>query len=410
MPTRQIPTQWIRAFAAYQFLIGLYLWLPIFYEYQRAVGLTPQRIFAIQSAYYVLFCVLEIPTGWLADRFGTLRCLRAGAIAGAVANFWPVAHVTATGFMIHFALIALSRSLVSGASSAYLYERLRRQGAVAEYKSTEGWVRSLGLIGKVVLWALVGPMMAIQMQLPYLVSALFSLASVAMAFTLTELPRAEARTPTRLRAVVSDYAAVVGRAMRPELGWAMIQGIPLFVLGRIVQVNLFQPLLNARGVELAWHGAVMSAMTVCEAVGSARPDLFTRVLGRRIDDRSAVSLFTGVMLVPMLALAVPGGATAWTGSGLGVLALCAFSFAMGIAYPIQRQVMNDAIQSVGGASRRATLLSAESLLDRAVCAAVAAALGPVLAAGQLTVFLWAAAGASVLCVLNQGRAPAKRSA
>ena len=43
------------------------LWLPIFYAYQRQLGLSDAQIFGIQSLYYVAFCLMEIPTGMAAS-------------------------------------------------------------------------------------------------------------------------------------------------------------------------------------------------------------------------------------------------------------------------------------------------------------------------------------------------------
>jgi hypothetical protein len=71
-----------------------------------------------------------------------------------------------------------------------------------------------------------------------------------------------------------------------------------------------------------------------------------------------------------------------------LVGLVLFSAAIGFAGPIQRQVINAGISaSDEGRRLRATLLSLESLLDRAVCSAVAWALGPFVQSGRMEQFL-----------------------
>jgi predicted MFS family arabinose efflux permease len=114
-------------------------------------------------------------------------------------------------------------------------------------------------------------------------------------------------------------------------------------------------------------------MTVFEALGAARPHL----LRRKVGAARSVFLLTIVMAL-CLGFAVPFGAIAT------VLLLCVFAVASGLSFPIQKQLLNDAIPD---SRYRATLLSMESIIDRAVCALVAVALGAYLAAGQLNEFL-----------------------
>ena len=92
----------------FQFFFGLLLWLPVFYEYQRQLGLSDEQIFGIQSIYYIAFCLLEIPTGMVADRFDYRHCLVAGGVVLIAANLTPVVLASHTGFLVHFGPCARS--------------------------------------------------------------------------------------------------------------------------------------------------------------------------------------------------------------------------------------------------------------------------------------------------------------
>ncbi|WP_307840279.1 MFS transporter [Streptomyces sp. G44] len=374
----------IRLNYGFQLLFNLLWWMPVFYAYQKEAGLSDAQIFGIQSIYYVAFCLFEIPTGLIADRIGTRNCLRAGAVVMTAANLAPVISASSTGFLVHFLAIAAGRSLTSGAASAYLYDGLRAEKCDEHYLRAEGTARALGLIAKVVCWPLVGPLMAVAHPAPYVLSAASAAGSLACAVALPRLATAGGSTG---RASGGAFLRDAGAALRCVaasrwLALVMAQGVAVFTLSRICQVNLFQPILLDHGIAEASHGGVMAAMTVAEAVASARPQW----LGRRLPPVAWVSL---------LSLALAGSLAAMTlgGPWAVVALLCLFAAATGFAYPVQRKLVNDAVPP---RAPRATLLSVESIVDRAVCALAAIAAGAYLAAGRLDALLWHSALATAV--------------
>lgn len=392
----------VRLNYGFQLLFNLLWWMPVFYAYQKDAGLSDGQIFGIQSIYYVAFCLFEIPTGLIADRIGARNCLRAGAVVMTAANLAPVFSASYTGFLVHFLAIAAGRSLTSGAASAYLYDGLRAERCDEHYLKAEGTARALGLAAKVLCWPLVGPLMAVAHPAPYVLSALSAAGSLACAVALPRLasptgefdgrgspgrragtePKAARSGRVRATSLGEAKAALRCIASSPWLALVMVQGVAVFTLSRICQVNLFQPILLDHGIGESSHGGVLAAMTVAEAVASARPQW----LGRRL---------TPVAWVSVLSLALAGTLAGITlgGPWTVVALLCLFAAATGFAYPIQRKLVNDAVPAH---APRATLLSVESIVDRAVCALAAVAVGAYLSAGHLDALLWHSALATAV--------------
>lgn len=364
--------QLVRLYYGFQLFFSLLVWLPIFYEYQKHFGLTDGEIFSIQSLYYLAFCLLEIPTGLIADLWGYRRCLRAGAFILAVTHLLPIFYPNYAGFLLHFMGIALSRSLISGASSAYLYEHLKRDGKTEQFRLIEGKSRAYGLIAKVVAWAAVGSIMNWHITLPYWLTLLAAVLSGVFAWLLPASPGVTLRPqtiPATLQLVGGRLLSTLSQLRKsPYLFFLILQGVAIFVLGRIVQVNLFQPILSSKNIQLPLHGLIMSAMTLFEALGSAYPN----ILRRQLSDRNAVFMLTGLLGLALLAIPQAG-------EYLVVLILCLFALWSGFAYPIQRQLFNDAITD---SNYRATLMSIESIVDRAACAWVATLLAGVMSQTQ----------------------------
>lgn len=359
----------IYLYTAFQFFFSLLVWIPIFYAYQKQIGLSDVEIFRIQSLYYIAFLVLEIPTGYLADRLGYKTCLKWGAATLVIANLLPIWAQNYDGFLWHFFLIALARSFISGASAAYLYDYLAQTNSQQEFKKIEGKARAWGLIGKVACWSVVGVLMKWHLTLPYWLTSFSALLSVYFAFALPEVVKTQSLTKFN-----HFGSAMKHLASNKYLIFIVLQGVGIFTLVRIAQVNLYQPILNSKNFDLVSFGWIMSLMTLFEALGSAYPEK----LQRWMKDRTAVSFTTLIMALSLMIIPVVGQ------SGV-VLALILFSIASGLSFPIQKQLMNDAI--VGATQYRATLLSLESLVDRAACAWMASLIGSSLTEGKLDNFL-----------------------
>lgn len=374
------PAALVRRYTGFQLSFSLLFWLPVFYEYQRQAGLTDEQIFGIQSLYYVAFCVLEIPTGYAADRLGYRTCMRAGAIALVASNLLPIAAPTFHGFLAHFLLVAVARSFVSGAASAYLYDALKARGEQATYKEVEGRARAYGLVAKVVGWAGVGALMKWEVTAPYWLSVGSAAIAVGLAMALPAVAgeaapeAAEEEPPSMLRGlgmVLTCWA----------LGLAVAQGIAVFVLARVVQAGLFQPILGGKGLPLETYGLVMAMMTAFEAVGSGR----SRWVARAFSDGAAVLVFT-----TLLALAMAG--IPWAGAAGTVALMAVLAYSAGVVFPIQRQVVNDAIVD---SRYRATILSVESIVDRAAHAWVSLRIAAAMDGGDLDGFLHRAAAVTL---------------
>ncbi|KDN19856.1 MFS transporter [Amycolatopsis rifamycinica] len=373
LPAKPAVQRAVRLTYGFQFFFGLLLWVPIFYSYQKLIGLSDGEIFGIQSIYYIVFCLLEIPTGMIADRFDYRTSLTAGAGVLVAANLVPVFLSSYPGFLVHFVLIALARSLVSGAQSAYLYEYLHASGAGEHYLRVEGVGRAYSLVGKIVFWPVIGLLMSWSLPSPYWLTAINAGIALAFALKLPPIPGGRRVTDKTASLVAGLGGALWTLRSSRWLVLLMVQGVAMFTLVRICQVNLFQPILESKTLSVNWYGTVLAAMTVFEALGAARPHRLRRAIG------PVGSVFT---LTIVMALCL--GVIVFVGAFPAVVLLCVFAVATGIAFPIQKQLLND---SITDSRYRATLLSMESIVDRAVCALVAVALGAYLAAGQLNEFL-----------------------
>ena len=207
--------------------------------------------------------------------------------------------------------------------------------------------------------------------LPYWITTFNAIVSL---FFVLKLPEISFQKSTHKSPLQGTLKALKYLGSNFYLVFIIIQGIGIFTLTRLCQVNLYQPILNSKNFTLYSFGWIMSLMTLSEALGSFFPQIF-RLFTK---NRQIVSLTTIAMGVTLFL--IPYADKVFT-----LILLLIFSLASGIAFPIQKQLINDAIQEK--TQFRATLLSLESIVDRAVCAWMAALIGSSLQEGKLNYFL-----------------------
>jgi len=236
----------------------------------------------------------------------------------------------------------------------------------------------------VLCWAFIGLIMQWHLTLPYWLTALNASIGLIFAFLL---PDTKVTVEKKRISVVELFSILVSN---PYLVLLMLQGVALFVLARICQVNLFQPILQNKGFSVVSYGVIMSLMTIFEAIGSFK----SKWVRKYLNDLYAIFVFTFIIGISFFLLSL----NSFFGFNLQVVtivALCLFSYIIGISFPIQRQLINKAIPEP---RLRASLLSSESIIDRGVNSLVANSLGAALAAGQLLLFLKQSAFIAILSV------------
>ncbi|HEU0036322.1 MAG TPA: MFS transporter [Kofleriaceae bacterium] len=347
----------LRLFYLFRLLATSYLYIPIFILFQADRGLTHGDRLTLAAIYSAVIVLVEVPTGVLADRFGRRRSMLLGAIAMVASCVIAIqAHAFST-FVIAEALGALSIALCSGADSAYLYDLLASHDRGHEYPRRESAASAWHLVGSAIAFAGGGRLAAIDLSLPYLVTAAVAAIAAVVACLLREDPptRHHARIPAIealavwARGTVDALAAV---ARRQRLAWLVGYSAVVFVLLRVT-VYVYQPYLAERGLDTIEIGDLFAAGYVVGALAAFR----TYRLRAWAGDERLLWTLIGVLAVSFVGLASAARGP-WM---LGLLLVQAL--ANGVYSPLTKPLLNREIED---SSQRAAILSVESMGRRAV--------------------------------------------
>jgi MFS family permease len=347
----------LRLFYLFRLLATSYLFVPIFMLFQAARGLSFFECLALGGIYSAVVILVEVPTGVFADRVGRRRSMMIGALTMVASCLLAYQATSFAEFAVAEALAALSIALCSGADSAYLFDLLLEHDAAHEYGRRESVASAWHLMGSALAFAGGGALAQIDLALPYLMTAGVALVAVGVAAMLRDdRPRTAVRAlrpPARtvmksyLRQIASALA-IVGKNRR--LLWLLGYSAVVFALLRAT-VYLYQPFLRQHGFAVMEIGFLFAGVYVIASLVAYR----TYAWRRRLGDEVMLWSLLGGLAVSFLLLGAVGGP--WVVVLLGVQAV-----ANGVYSPLTKPLVN---QEITDSSRRAAILSVESMGRRA---------------------------------------------
>ena len=367
-PTDGVPTQSpfarnIPLYYLFQFVRGFHFWLPIWFLFlQSQHGLSYVQIGLMEVLFGIATVLAEVPTGAIADRFGRRVSLGIGALgfAGATTLFAILNFPT---LIVGHLFMSISRTLMSGADDALLFDSLRQMNRTDEYEQHAGRTQAVATASLLAATMLAGPLVSVlDFRTVIILSAAGMGLAGLLALALREPPRREA-----------DYADAAVLPVAPRSGTAIVQEMresvrsvwrtrPLLwaiLLGGIMLATLdlpdffVQPFIRSHGVDPAEAldvGFVYSSLVLPSFVGIMVGAILAAPLAARLGERRAlpavlvigILAFIPLLIVDHLAL---------------VASLALLAAATAAVHPLASGYVNRRIPS----DQRATVLSIFSL-------------------------------------------------
>jgi len=178
----------VRKSYLYRFLMEFQLWWPIWVVYlqvQRGLSLT--QITLLDTPFFFLMVLAEVPTGAVADRFGRRWSLMLGSSLFAVAVFVFAIADNYAVILLSYGAWGLGLTFQSGADVAILYDSLKHAGREDDFQkinSRLSAVRSLAVLIAILIGAPIAA--ATSYAFPIMLSAGIALVAVPVAFSMHE--------------------------------------------------------------------------------------------------------------------------------------------------------------------------------------------------------------------------------
>ena len=355
----------LRLYGWHQIVSGLLFWMPTsFLFFLERVDLGPAlRLLAL---YFLAVVVLEVPSGWMSDRFGRVRTLRTGALSWIVAfAVFVLSGDSVLLLGVGQVLIAAGFAALSGTTSAFHFDTLEALERSNEFERRESAVARNGLVGTAVAVLIGGVLGLVDLRLPYVASLTAACLQFTITMKMSEIGHHDLRPlPTLDATRVRD---VVRYLKHPGLAWIfvfMIVQQPLEGLA-LDQIQPWLALLTGNSLDDSGSAPLLSGLLVAviSLVGAASAATSHR-LRSSIGLRPALVLLASIEALILVGMALT--VSAWL---LPLLALRSTQVGAG---PV---LVSAATAPLLARNHRATFLSLGSLAGRLTYGTALAGLG-----------------------------------
>lgn len=234
------------------FLSELYFYTPIFTLFLLGYGIKLEHIIFAQVIYSLASLFGEIPTGYLADKYGQKNSVVWGLLLDAVGMVLLFAYPSLAGLIIFFAIRGLSGAFLSGSTESLLFESHRHEQSNQKetYQQAFSKVLSNGILGFMSATFLAGILVQIFGTASYkpivLMTALATFTALAVAFSLKDI-RGEQEDINELQFL--KHTAESLRIVRRERTVRALTLVALLTISAEYFIRQsYQPLFESSGV------------------------------------------------------------------------------------------------------------------------------------------------------------------
>lgn len=337
--------------------------IPVSILYYQQKDISLGDIFMLVAAYRLLLMVLEVPAGFLADRWQRHRQL---VFSDVLWVFAAIAIMVAHGpyqLFAAFALAAFCDALHSGTGEAYMREALRAEGREHEDTKWQGRLFAASLLAEVVTGFAGGWLYEQWVEFPALLTVVFALVGLALSLTFPFVPRVGA---PRHDNPWQDLRAVMRWSLHehPRLPWLIAAPRLLFALTGTLYWALQTRLVELQ-ISATWLGISFGAYFLAKTVASLVVDKVHMHAG---EARMLLGLIVILVLGVVLMTAFQSPLIVWIGGVLGA----------GIVHALGQPLATSLINREVSDYERATVLSTASLVSGLYGGALMLAIGPML--------------------------------
>lgn len=327
--------------------------------YRDEMGLDFQAFLIGEAFFAATVVLLEVPTGWISDIWQRKHVLLLAALVEMIGYSCLLFGEGLLWAIVAQSVIGVAISLISGTNTSMLYDTLLSSGREREFRQREGKRAGMGFYSISCASIASGFIYAFDHKLTVLMSVLAIFGSLVMAFFMQE-PTRHKRAPEKHP--IADMIKTARYALHghAEIGVIILFAATLFCSTKMIMWSQ-QPYYAAVGIPEAFFGVLMAAGFFLAGMSSQ--------LGHKLDGK--VGSIRALATVWIVAILVCLGAAFHVGlSGVGLLMLggsCLF----GLANPRVSEAINQRVDS----TRRATILSTQSLMTSLLFIPVSSVIG-----------------------------------
>lgn len=237
--------------------------MTVYYLFLNSFWLWQTELFILQSIFAVSIVLLEIPTGFVSDKYSRKLSLMLWTLFGAGAYFFYSFGDGLFWFAMAEVFMAVWYCLISGTDTSLIYDSLKQLNQEAQYKKISGKVSSISLFAESVgglVWAFVA---SYSLVFPFYLDAIACLIAFWLTFFLTEPDRDKF---TKKESDLNQVWSVLKYSFQhKKIFWLIVFG-GVFSTITIMTVWFSQPFMHMVNLPIAYFGVFWFASNMLWAL------------------------------------------------------------------------------------------------------------------------------------------------
>ncbi len=313
------------------------------------------QVIKLSAVYYLSVCLLEVPSGYLSDRFGRRITLLLASAALILAHVCFIVGASFNWFAVAQFLLAAGIAMQSGSDTALHYDSLKALQRESEYAEREATAEQWGLTWLAIATLSGGALGLIDLRLAYCFSLASAVVMASLAWRIVE-PSQRPGIKHQPKSFAWVLVSCISRLRDPLLAWIFGLVIILFSLAHIV-FELYQPYISLLALP-SFDSTQLTPLISGIVIGVS---MFAGAFGARISIRclNRLGLVGLLAAASLLQLTIVGMMAIWIHPF--VLALV---FVRNFPMALIHAPINAAIAPRINREQRATYLSLQSLGER----------------------------------------------
>ena len=349
-----------------------FAWFPIptIILFYQSHGLNLEQAVWLKTILSLSILILEVPSGYIADKLGRKFCLVAGSAVWIIGWLCYCIGSSFTIFAIAEIFAGVAGSLISGANTALVYETLLQLGKESHYRTIEGRLVAVAGVSEA-LCGLVGAAIAqINLAYPFYLQTVCLIIYFCIALTLIEPKRSPIIVSDRLASLKTIIVDVFIK--RPSLRWLILLS-GTFSTASFSMVWLSQGYLEQIDFPIVAMGVAWAIFHLLMSVASFNASSIETTWGMK-----------KTVLILVLSVAVAYILLGSISNTWGIALIAVIYIVRGLYSPLILNLINGQIPS----DIRATVLSLNSFTFRLGFAVVAPIIGALTSSYSLSLGLF----------------------
>lgn len=340
----------ISKYFTFKFFDMFALFLPYIVFYYQTLGFSLGQIAILQSVMAITLFIVEIPSGYITDRFGRKNSMIISVIFQI--SSLSILYLSNLFFMFIIAhvLLGLSRAFLSGSDSAFLYDSLINIKREKEYKKIEGRAHFFGEIGVILASLLAILVIEFGLKETILVTIFVQLIVFLVVISFVE---------PKIMNKIAEYESIrkefksIGNIIKKsfnnkKLMFIFTYSFIIFGISNTIFV-MSQPYFKATGLDLKMYGVAFALFSVIAGISS----FYAHKIEHKLGVKGSL-----LMMPILLVLALMGSSIFFL--WFGFIFILFREFVRGYSFP----VIGDYTNIIAKSEERATVLSIGSMFSR----------------------------------------------